>query len=446
MNDFIDRPRFTCALGGALFTLRALKGVVPIIHAGSGCGYNLYLATNAGAGYLGGGCCGGAGWSSSNVLEEDIVFGGEDRLREQIKSTIDLMESELYVVVSGCSVEMIGDDIVSVAAEAAQKGYPVLAVPTPGFAGDSFTGYDLILAGLFKGYLAKGLAKRPEVVNLWGLVPGQDVFYKGNLREIKRLLSRLGIKANTFFGEGETLADLKEAGRAGLNLVLSDVYGQAAAKVFEETHGTPYLTLAPPVGALQSRAFLAAISEALGLGEDLVSRVVSEEEERYFDYLGRVADIYNDVDLQRYALVIGDANYAPAVTRFLADELGHIPALSMVTDQLGEEQRLRVAGRFQGFASGLAPAVRFDPHASSFRTYLQEIHPPDQNQRYYDGLGPAFMVGSVLERDLAAERGWPLMIMSFPATNRVVFQESRMGYDGGLNMAAELFSLLVSGR
>ncbi|MDR3239562.1 MAG: hypothetical protein LBT44_05695, partial [Clostridiales bacterium] len=111
MSKFVDRPRFTCALGGALCALRALPRVIPIIHASAGCGYNLLNAHNSGAGYLGGGYCGGTAWSSSNVVEREVVFGGEDRLREQIQSTLEIIDGDLYVVVTGCMVEMIGDDI-----------------------------------------------------------------------------------------------------------------------------------------------------------------------------------------------------------------------------------------------------------------------------------------------------------------------------------------------
>ena len=56
--------------------------------ASAGCGQNLHIAINSGGGYLGGGYCGGNSLPSSNVVERDIVFGGEERLREQIKSTL----------------------------------------------------------------------------------------------------------------------------------------------------------------------------------------------------------------------------------------------------------------------------------------------------------------------------------------------------------------------
>jgi nitrogenase molybdenum-iron protein beta chain len=77
MSKFIDRPRYACALGGALATLRAIPRAIPIIHASAGCGHNLQNAINPGAGYLGGGYA-ADGPAPHKVAERDIVFGGEN--------------------------------------------------------------------------------------------------------------------------------------------------------------------------------------------------------------------------------------------------------------------------------------------------------------------------------------------------------------------------------
>ncbi|MDR2670898.1 MAG: hypothetical protein LBC26_04170 [Oscillospiraceae bacterium] len=445
MSKFVDRPRFTCALGGALFTLRALPRTIPIIHASAGCGYNVFSAGSAGAGYLGGGYCGGTSWSSSNVVEREIVFGGQDRLSEQIRSTLDLMDGDLYVVITGCMVEMIGDDVQAVAEAFADEAAPVVAIPTPSFKGNSYEGYDMVLSGLFQRFTRPAAARR-DTVNLLGLVPGQDAFYKGNLTEIKRLLTRLGLRVHTFFGEDETLRDLQGAAEAAHTLVLSDVYGVKSAQTLKALHGIPHTVLPLPVGAAQTSGFLRAAADALGVARPVAEAVIQSEETRYYDYLERLADIYNDVDLQRYVVVAGDANYAPAVSRFLADELGWLPALTVVTDFLDEAQTRAIERRFDAWESGLKPLVRFDTDTSSLERYIREAWPPSANERYYDSLSPTVLVGTVFERDLAARFGWPLLTVSFPVTNRVVLQQAYAGYNGGLTLTSDLLTLLVSGR
>lgn len=446
MSKFVDRPRYTCALGGALATLRAIPRAIPIIHASAGCGHNLQNAINPGAGYFGSGYCGGLALPSSNVAERDVVFGGENRLHEQIASTLEIIDGDLYMVLTGCMVEMIGDDPDAVVSQFDGSEKPVFSVHTPSFRGNSFTGYELVLGTLIQKFITKQPEKEPNFVNVLGIVPAQDVFWKGNLREIKRLLQKLGLRVNTFFGEGETLEDIKNSGKASLNIVVSDVYGTDVARKFEDIHGIPYVTAGFPIGADATAEFLLTVVNALGLDRKLAEAVVHDEKQVYYDYLERLADIYNDIDLQRYAVVVGDSNYAPAIARFLADELGWLPELVIITDFLDETQQNSVARRFENYESGIRPVVRFDTDASSVKKYIADVWPRNRNERYYDSMNPTMLIGSVYERDVAAAFGFPLLTVSFPVTNRVVLNRAYAGTNGALSLAEDLLSILVSGR
>ncbi|MDR2747994.1 MAG: hypothetical protein LBB77_11185 [Treponema sp.] len=446
MTKFIDRPRYTCALGGAMGTLHALPRTITIIHGSAGCGGNINAAINAGAGYLGGGYCGGSALPSSNVVEQDVVFGGEGRLREQIESTLEIVDGDLYVVITGCMVDMIGDDTVSVANEFAHAGKPVIGIPTPSFKGNAFTGYELILKGLISKYVVKQEKKDPKTVNLFGIVPAQDAFWKGNLRVLKGLLEKLDLTVNTFFGEGETLDNIKNAGGAGLNIVASNNAGIESARFFEEVHGIPYLVTPFPIGALAGEEFLRNAGKALSLEAAKVEKVIAEEKDVYYDYFSRISDIYNDADLQRYAIVLGDSNYAPAITRFISDELGWLPELVVVTDVLEDEPREYVASRFDKFNSGLHPALRFDSDASSVKKYLREVWPRNRNNRYYDAMNPTVILGSSFERDLSDEFGYPLIPVSFPLTGRCVMNRAYAGFSGGLSFAEDILTFLVAAR
>jgi nitrogenase molybdenum-iron protein beta chain len=446
MSKFVDRPRYVCSLGGGLETLHALPRTVPIVHASSGCGSNISNATNPGGGHFGSGYVAGTALPSTNVIERDIVFGGEDRLKEQIQSTLEIVDGDLYVVVTGCVVEMIGDDVKRVVSEFSEEGKPILVVETGGFRGNSFTGYDLILETLFREFVEKKEEKKEDVVNIFGLVPAQDAFYKGNLRELKNLISKLGFKVNTIFGERETLEDLKNIGDARLNIVISDLYGVNPAKVFEEVHGTPYIIAPIPIGARASEEFIKAVGKALDVNEEVIEKVIKEEKEIYYDYLERIVDIVNDVDLQRYGIVVGDANYGPAVTKFISDELGWIPSLTVITDILEKEQEDQLLERFENYASGLKPKVVFDTDTSAVRRSLKTIWPQNNGSKYFDSFGPAVIIGSSLERDLAEEFGYPLLNVSFPVTTRVSLSRAYAGFRGGINLVEDLISLLVRGR
>lgn len=446
MSKFVDRPRYTCALGGALATLRAIPRAIPIIHASAGCGHNLHNAINPGAGYLGGGYCGGLSLPSSNVVERDIVFGGEARLREQIASTLEVMDGDIYLVLTGCMVEMIGDDLEAITSEFIDHEKPVLPVHTPSFRGNSFTGYELVLSALIHKYVSKQRQKTPLAVNVLGIVPAQDVFWEGNLKEIKRLLTKLGLKVNTLFGEGEGLQSIKNAGGASLNIVVSDIHGVQAARKFEEVHDIPYITTGLPIGAIATEAFLRKVAQTLSIDPHVTESVIAQEKAIYYSYLERLADLYNDIDLQRYAVVVGDANYAPAVTRFLSDELGWVPELTVITDFVEDNEKSVLLERFENLESGLTPVVRFDTDTSSVKKYLTEIWPANRNEKYYDAFGPTVLLGSVFERDLAQQFGFGLLTVSFPITNRIVLNRAYAGINGALSLTEDLLGILVAAR
>jgi len=446
MNNFIDRPRYVCALGGAVATINALPRAIPILHAAAGCGGNVANAFNAPSGYLGSGYCGGMALPSSNVFEHEIVFGGEEHLAQQIEKTLELIDGDLFVVISGCMVEIIGDNVNSVAGMFRKRGLPVLAVQTGGFRGNSYAGYDLVLKTLFRDFVARSSVTHDRSINLWGIVPAQDVFWKGNLKTLKGLLERLGLRVNTFFGDGESLDQLKDASSAVLNVVVSTNYGIEAARLFEEIHGVPYVSVPFPIGSQATKSLLHTVGSALNIEAAEIDRVIVREEKYYFDYLERVIDIYNDMDLQRYALVVGDANYAPAVTRFLSDDLGWLPELAVITDILDDEQKMRIAAEFTDYQSALAPSVIFDKDTSGVLKHLKNLWPDPVGAGYHDTFSPGFIVGSSFEKDLSEKLGLPLLAVSYPVTNRVVLDRSYAGFEGGLRLAEDILSILVSGR
>ena len=149
--SFCQEPRSTCALGGALALINSLDRAVPIIHAGPGCGSVLTFGQNLGGGYQHIGYASGSAAPSSNMLEKHVVFGGEGRLREQIQSTLELVDADLYFVVTGCTAGLIGDDAKAVVSEFASKGAQqgkVVLAETPGFKGSTYDGYGLAFQAL----------------------------------------------------------------------------------------------------------------------------------------------------------------------------------------------------------------------------------------------------------------------------------------------------------
>lgn len=458
MSKFIDRPRYLCALGGALATLRAIPRVVPILHASAGCGGNLAIALNGGSGLGGNGYCGGQSLPSSNVTEKEVVFGGVDRLKEQIQSTLEVMDGDLYVVVTGCVVEVIGDDVHSVVSQFNKRREElgdklpllqsldkvVMDISTPSFQGNSYTGYDMIMAALAERYVTKVTNKKKNKVNILGIAPMLDPAWSGNLRELKYILQRIGIEVNTFFGEGETLEDIKNSGNAALNVIVSDLYGIDTAKAFEEYHGIPCITTPFPIGSLATEKFVWTVGEKLGVDKELIRRVIDEENSIYFDYLDRLSEDYSDGNLQRYAIVVGDANYSQAVTRFISDELGFLPKLAVITDPVDDQHKEILTDRFKNLESGLEVAVRFDTNTSAVKRHFNEIWPQNSSEKYYDEFSPAVVFGSIFDQDFSEALKAPLIQTTFPISAKAILDKPYAGFRGGLNLTSEIFTTILT--
>jgi len=432
MSDFIERPRTACALAGALSTIGNLPDVIPIIHTALGCGGNLANATAFGSGYLGGGYCNGPQTPSTGVTETEIVFGGTDRLHEQIRSTLELIDGRLYIVATGCMTEMIGDDAGGVAGEFLDEGEPVIAISTPSFKGDSYHGYEIVLDAVFNRYLPNAESRNPKLVNIFGLVPGYDPFFRGDLEEIERLLTALGLEVNTFFTPSQTFDNITSAPSASLNIVFSRVWGKAFAEKFEQRHGTPFIIRDLPIGPEATDEFLTDIAQRFGLD---AKPLIERENRIFYGYFGRSADAFCDQDLKFYAITVTNSNYAIPLAKFVTRELGWIVTDSFVTDKLTDEQKEALSGEYP---------LQFKTGVQEIARAINKNHPNSRGQRYFDDITPLYIIGSTLEKQTAISRGARHLSVSFPVYDRLITDKGYAGYRGGLHLFEDLVGQIMS--
>jgi len=444
LSTFIERPRSACALSGALAAISTLPGVIPIIHSTLGCGGGLAGATSFGAGYLGSGYCGGSSAPSSGITEKEIIFGGDKRLQEQITATLEIMEGELFIVTTGCMTEMIGDDVESVVSEFSEAQKPVIAISTPSFVGDSYVGYEILLDGIFNKYLPVSKEKDNKLVNIFGLVPGYDPFFRGDLEEIARLLKSLGLRVNTFFTPDQTFENIKQAPNAGFNIVFSHIYAGKFIRQFESKHGTPFLETNIPIGAEATDRFLLEIGERLGIDLKIIEALIEKENKEYYGYFSRSADVFSDGDMKYYAVGVTNSNYVIPVTSFLQKELGWVVLESFVTDQLSDRQKESLKKTYE--KESLYSELIFETDTSKIAKIITKKLPDNQGQRYFDAIEPLYIVGSSLEKAFSTKRNAPLLGISFPVYNRIILDRGYAGYRGGLHLFEDLISVIVSPR
>ncbi|MDR1295977.1 MAG: hypothetical protein LBO05_01110 [Deltaproteobacteria bacterium] len=447
---YIERPRWSCALGGALAAAGNIPGVVPLLHAGPGCAGNFAWTNNGAAGLNVTGDCLALSVPSTNLQEAEIVFGGIERLREEIGEAREIMEGGLFFILTGCLPEVIGDDVRGLVDDLSRTGGTggtagLVLAQTPGFKGDSFFGYNEVLKTLFEKVAVKTRTKNPALVNVWGVPPTLDPFWRGNLRGLKNALALLGLEANVFFGPGAGLDSVKKAGSAALNVVVSALYGTGAAEYFQERHGTGFVRTNLPVGAEGTDRFLKIVGRALRIPARKISRVLDEASRADYDNLEPLVDVYNDMEAQRHALIVGDLNYAPALSDFFSNDLGWVPELAVVTNDLEPESQKAVLDHWRGTGGRVPERVLFEHRAGVIEEEALKIFGGTE-AKYQNRPGPVFVAGSSLERSLAARLGAGHLSLAYPVANRAVLTRGYTGYEGGLTLTEDVLDACIAGR
>ncbi|MDR1036797.1 MAG: nitrogenase [Deltaproteobacteria bacterium] len=424
--EVAESPRFTCALGGAYGATLAVFGAVPILHSGAGCGMaNAHGMTYA-SGLNSGGAAGTTTTPCSGLIEEHVVFGGEDKLRRLIDTTIQVMKGELYVVISGCVPALIGDDVDSVVAEFRDRA-PVIHVKTSGFVGNAFLGYNLFLDAVIDGLL-KPLPVEKRLVNLFGMVPNQNIFWKGELRTLKALLEGIGAKVNTVFSDFGSLGTLERIPAAQLNLVLNPWCGVEAARKLEDKFGTPFEALDfVPVGPKDTSELLRRVGRRLRIPSRKTEAFISAEERNVYRYMEYVAEMFMIAMPHAFNATIADSRTAIALVRYGSNELGWNPELAIVTDDPPEWAREGIVKRLtEGLEGPGVPRVLFEYDSHTIRQELKKQ--PLQ-----------VILGSSLEKYIAkTENEAHHLSVSYPTYDRLIVDRCYAGFRGGIAMLEDM--------
>jgi nitrogenase molybdenum-iron protein beta chain len=429
--EVVEAPRWTCSLGGAYITSTGVYGVVPILHAGAGCGIAQLLGVYYAAGENAAGGQGGTSTPCSCLIEKHVIFGGEDKLRKLIDSTIQLMEGDLYVVISGCVPALIGDDVDSVVREFRGKA-DVIFVNTAGFKGNTFDGYEEFLGAVIDQYL-EPRKKKKKVVNILGVVPFQHVFWKGDLNTVKNLLAKIGVDANILFTQFDGVRKLKEIPEAELNIVLSTWNGHKAAGKLKEKFGQEYLTFpSTPIGPKQTSEFLRSVAKKLKIPKKDVERVIGEEEQHVYRFTEYLTDAIIIGLPHPYTAVVGDTNTAIGITKYLANEVGYLPEVVQITDEPPEEAREWIRRELtENIESAIKPDIIFEKDTFRIRENLR-------NRSFQ------VMLGTSLEKWPAAkEFGVSFLSVAFPMYDRVIVDRNYAGYRGGVALLEDLLAKYV---
>jgi len=218
------------------------RDIVNLVHGPIGCSFYAWLTrrnqTDAGAD--------GENFInycfSTDLQDENIVFGGEKKLKEAIREIYKLFKPKAIGIFSTCPVGLIGDDVHSVARdmeEELEQKVNIFGFSCEGYKGVSQSaGHHIANNGLFKHVIGlddtdKGGKFKMNLLGEYNI--GGDAF------ELERTFHEMDITLVSSFSGNSTYEKFANSHTADLNAVMCHRSINYVAEMMEKKYGIPWM-------------------------------------------------------------------------------------------------------------------------------------------------------------------------------------------------------------
>ncbi|PKQ38283.1 MAG: nitrogenase molybdenum-iron protein subunit beta [Actinobacteria bacterium HGW-Actinobacteria-1] len=377
---------------------------------------------------------------SSSMTEDAAVFGGLSNMTEGLENAHAVYKPEMIAVSTTCMAEVIGDDLKAYIKQAKIKGavpeeMPVPFAHTPSFQGSHLNGYDVMLKGILTELAGEKAASDDGSINV---IPGFDT-YPGNLREIKRMLSAMGVKYRMLadnsdvvdapnFGtydlypEGGTkLADAAQAINAKATVMLQN-YSTLKTAEYIKGEWEQEVVVTNPIGIQGTDAFLEEVTRLTGVA---VPHELEVERGRAVDAM---IDSHPYVFGKRFALV-GDPDMLLGLISFLL-ELGARPVHVVCTN--GDKKFKKAAEALLASSPAGADATVWIRKDMWHLRSLMFTEPVD------------LLMGPSSAKFLWRDTRTPLIRVGFPIHDRHhLYKTPIVGYEGATNLLTMIVNTVL---
>jgi light-independent protochlorophyllide reductase subunit B len=313
-------------------------------------------------------------------------LGGDtaELFKRAVQDAAERFRPEALLVGASCTAELIQDDPGGLA-ETSGLSIPVVPVELPSYSKKENWGAAETFYQLVRRFAGKGEA-RAATCNILG--PTALGFrHRDDVREITRLLARLGIAVNVVAPMGATPSDLTRLGDASFNVVLYPETAGQAASWMQRNLGQPF-TRRIPIGVGATRDFIAEAAELAGVD---ASAVLAEEGSNLPWYSRSVDSTYLT---GKRVFIFGDGTHAVAAARVAKEEMG-FEVVGLGSYSREQAREVREAAK----ALGLEALITDDYLA--VEQAIADAH-------------PELVLGTQMERHTAKRLGVPCAVISAP--------------------------------
>ncbi|QZZ18652.1 nitrogenase iron-molybdenum cofactor biosynthesis protein NifE [Leptothermofonsia sichuanensis E412] len=269
-----------CAFDGAMIALVPITDAAHLVHGPIACAGNSWGSR----GSLSSGSMLYKMGFTTDLSENDVIFGGEKKLYKAILEVKERYNPAAVFVYSTCVTALIGDDLDAVCQKAAEKtGVPVVPVNSPGFIGSKNLGNRVGGESLLEYVVG---TREPEYTTPYDINLIGEYNIAGELWGVLPLFEKLGIRVLAQITGDGRYQDIACSHRAKLNVMICSKALINMARKMEERYGIPYIEESF-YGVADMNRCLRNIAARLG-DADLQQRVeqlITEETHRLDDAL-----------------------------------------------------------------------------------------------------------------------------------------------------------------
>ena len=214
----------------------------------------------------------------TNLDQKNIVFGGEQRLRDTVKKAVERYNPKLVFIFSSCASGIIGDDIdaISESLREEYKDQVIVPIHCEGFKSKvCASGFDATFQAINK-YILKGekVARQDNLVNLFAPT---SISYADQL-EMERMLGLLGLEVNyvPFYSNYDKIRKIPAA---AASTAICKVFADEFMIELEQDYGIPYSHTVMPIGLRNTDKWFKGIAKLVGKEKE-ASEIVESEHKR----------------------------------------------------------------------------------------------------------------------------------------------------------------------
>ncbi|MDF2610620.1 MAG: nifE [Lachnospiraceae bacterium] len=390
-----------CVYSGARVVLNPITDAFHIVHGPIGCAsytWDIRGSLTSGEDLY-------RNSFSTDLREQDVIFGGEKKLTAAIEEIAENHHPKLIFVYSTCIVGVIGDDVEAVCKAMSEKyNIRVIPVKSPGFSGNKSVGYKMACNAIME--LIKDV--KPEKrrgVNILG-----DFNLAGEMWIIKDYLNKIGIEVVSTITGDSSYENLRKAPGAELNIVQCAGSSTYLANRMEEEMGIPYIKVSF-FGIEDTTSSLIRTAEALNNEEARRKAIefTTEETEKIRDF---EAKYRKNIEGKKAAIYVG----------------GGFKAISLIR----QFKSMGIETVVVGTQTGKKDDYDIIESLVNPDTVILDDTNPAELEKFIKEKGADILVGGVKERPLAYKLG-----IAFCDHNHER-KHPLSGFDGVVNFTKEI--------